>query len=458
MIDPKIHPASFRDPAGFVFLDGGRYLRQVNQQYAGAYERLMQSGLYEELVKRCSLIPHEFLPNHNGPDGKAYKVLLPQQLEWITYPYEWTFDMLKDAALLTLSIQQSALNHGMILKDASAYNIQFVDGKPMWIDSLSFEPLDAEQPWVAYRQFCQHFLFPLLIGHYKGIRAQQWLQLYLDGLPVDLTASLLPWHTRFRLGTAMHVHLQHKYIRKRSSAPANHTFSLRKFHQLASHLGEVIRRLKWPDKKTVWGDYYESTILSQAYLGEKTEILEDLMKMVQAQTVIDLGANSGHFSRLLLKGNRKVLAVDNDHLALNRFYQSARKDSPLPVQILITDLLNPSPGIGWSNNERSSFNARFKADLVLALALVHHLYFTGAIPLPRILGEMARLSSGFLIIEFVTIDDPKVKEISANKIMTCQHYSVEFFEAAARPFFSVESKIPLAAGNRILYLMKKIIE
>lgn len=458
MNDPKIHPASFRDPAGFIFLDEGRYLRQVNHQYAESFERLIQSGLYEELVMQRWMIPHECLYNHHGLDENAYKVLLPRQLEWITYPYEWTFDMLKDAALLTLSIQQSALKYGMALKDASAYNIQFVEGKPVLIDTLSFELLDPQRPWIAYRQFCQHFLFPLLIGHYKGICAQQWLQLYLDGLPVDLTASLLPWHTRFRLGTAMHVHLQLKYLAKKSATPKQQNFSLRKMNQLTMHLEELIQGLKWPDKETVWGDYYASTILSQDYLREKTEILENFLPQVQAETAIDLGANAGHFSRILLKGKLKVLAVDNDHLAMNRFYHSASKDHPLPLQILITDLLNPSPGIGWSNIERSSFHSRFKADLVLALALVHHLYFAGAIPLARILMEMASLCSGYLIIEFVTMEDPKVKEISAGKSTACQQYSVELFELAASPFFKVQSKVPIAGGNRIMYLMKKIIE
>lgn len=458
MNDQYRHPASFRDPAGFVFLEEGRFLRQVNRQYADTYEKLMQSGLYEELVKRHWLIPHESLPHHKGVDEHTYTVLFPKQLDWISYPYEWTFDMLKDAALLTLSIQQAALKYGMVCKDASAYNIQFVGNRPVFIDTLSFASLEDGQPWVAYRQFCQHFLFPLLIGHYKGIRAQQWLELYLDGLPVDLTASILPWYTRFRLGTAMHVHLQRKYLNSDSPAPATRNFSLRKMQQLISHLKEVISRLKWPGKKTVWGDYYENTILSQAYLEEKTTILEALLPLVKANTAIDLGANAGHFSRLLLDGNRKVLAVDNDHLALNRFYQTSIKEGRLPLQLLVTDLLNPSPGIGWSNKERSSFSERFSAELVLALALIHHLYFTGAIPLPLILKELARLSSGYLVIEFATLDDPKVKEISANMPLAREQYTVEWFEAAASPFFRVESKSYLAGGNRIMYLLKRNIE
>lgn len=455
MNEAQIHPASFRDPAGWVFLENGHYLRQVNLQYADAYEKLMQSGLYRKLVEKSLLIPHELLPEHKGVDGKAYRVLLPQQLHWISYPYEWTFEMLKDAALCTLAVQQCALEHGMTLKDASTYNIQFVHGKPVFIDTLSFDPYDASQPWVAYRQFCQHFLFPLLIAHYKGIPAQLWMELYIDGLPVELTASLLPWYSKFQLTTAMHVHLQKKLKSSAAKAAINGTFSSRKMQRLVQHLQEFTGRLKWPGTKSVWGDYYAATILSQEYLSEKTIVIKDFLSGIEVETAIDLGANAGYFSRLLLSRTKMVLAVDNDQEALNHLYHAIREDGKLSIQPLLTDLVNPSPGIGWRNRERPAFTDRFQGELVLALALVHHLYFSGGIPMPQIFELLDQLTTRYLIIEYPTLEDPKVIQIAGSKLFSREQYSEVHFEIAARQYFSIVKKIPITAGNRVLYLMQK---
>jgi hypothetical protein len=197
--------SSFRDPSGFLFIREGILYRQVNQVYREDYSRLMDSGLYEKLVKNGLLITHAETDIQPADGVLSYKVICPERVPFISYPYEWSFGQLQDAALATLSIQRRALKLGMSLKDASAYNIQFPKGKAMLIDTLSFEQYQEGEPWVAYRQFCQHFLAPLALMAYKDVRLNQLLRIYIDGIPLDLASKLLPRSTRWNLGLATPV-------------------------------------------------------------------------------------------------------------------------------------------------------------------------------------------------------------------------------------------------------------
>ena len=210
----QAHNASFRDPSGFLFSREGVLYRQVNQVYAADFTRLMDSGLYDKLIKAGLLIPHVESDLKPAQPELAFKVIRPERVPFISYPYEWSFGQLKDAALATLSIQKRALKLGMSLKDASAYNIQFYNGKPVLIDTLSFETYQEGEPWVAYRQFCQHFLAPLALMAYRDVRLSQLLRVYIDGIPLDLASELLPGRTRWNLGLATHIHL-HASAQKR---------------------------------------------------------------------------------------------------------------------------------------------------------------------------------------------------------------------------------------------------
>ena len=199
--------ASFRDPSGFLFSQNGILFRQINRTYSEDYARLMDSGLYEKLVKANVLIPHVEVDQAPAEKEAAFKVIQPERVPFISYPYEWSFSQLKDAALATLSIHKRALKLGMSLKDASAYNIQFVHGKAMLIDTLSFEVYKAGEPWTAYKQFCQHFLAPLTLMSYRDIRLSQLLRVYIDGVPLDLVSELLPFKTKFNFGLLTHIHV-----------------------------------------------------------------------------------------------------------------------------------------------------------------------------------------------------------------------------------------------------------
>ena len=213
----KRHPASFRDPAGFIFEHGGKFYRQVNKTYAADYTLLKQSGLYDQLVKENLLLAHEELDECLTDHGDWYKTLLPEQLPFVSYPYEWGFNQWKDAALLTLRIAKMAMLHGLILKDATPFNIQFVNGSPVWIDTLSFEKYDSTKPWIAYRQFLECFIAPLLLARYKSPELLKFFQLYPDGIPLKLLAKLLPFKSRLNINILLHVFLPAKLTGNKES-------------------------------------------------------------------------------------------------------------------------------------------------------------------------------------------------------------------------------------------------
>jgi hypothetical protein len=456
MTNRKRHPASFKDPAGFIFIEDGRLLRQVNLEYSGRYTQLRDSGLLTALWEKKWLLHHQELPGHTGEDGNAWLVLDPEQIAVISYPYEWSFDMLKDAALHTLDIALLSINHGMVLKDASSFNIQFINGRPVFIDSLSFDIYDEARPWDAYRQFCQHFLFPLLLNHYTGLEAQQLLQLNIDGVTADVTSRILPFRTRFRLGTALHVHLQKRISANTGTKESRTGFSKAKMLQLLSHLKAVIQSLEYKKKQSGWSNYYQQTILSDTYLREKEQVFDGFLDRIEVRNALDLGTNTGHFANRMASRGITVTATDLDARAINELYRANRQTGEKLVLPLVVDLFNPSPGVGWNNKEREPFLARANAELVLALALIHHLYFTGNIPMGEVVKMLAARTTKYCITEMVLPGDEKVLQMSRHKQMLLQAYTVTEFESCLADHFQIVQKMPLTKGERIMYLLKKI--
>jgi len=222
------HPASYKDPSGFVFRDSDKIYRQVNKVYAAHYDHLIKSGLYDLLQKKNLLLQHEELNENLLSSEDWYLTLLPEQIPNWSYPYEWCFEQLKDAALLTLEIVQLSIEKGMILKDATPFNIQFYKGRPVLIDTLSFEKYDETQPWIAYRQFCESFLYPLWLSHYHKMNFQNLLSVYPDGIPAAITAKLLPAKSMLNTAVWMHVNLPNKMGKKVSAGNPSHRFNKKK--------------------------------------------------------------------------------------------------------------------------------------------------------------------------------------------------------------------------------------
>lgn len=456
-----ILPASFRDPNGFLFRHEGILYRQINQSYRDNYLRLIESGLYDRLTGDQKLIPHQEAAVSPPAPETAYKIIRPEELTLITYPYEWSFSQLKDAARLTLSIQKQALKAGLSLKDSSAYNIQYLleSGKPILIDTLSFEIYPEGSPWVAYRQFCQHFLAPLALMAYTDIRLNQLLRIYIDGVPLDLASQLLPRRTRFNFGLLSHIHL-HAAAQKRYSgadvrqAAGTRSMSKTNLLGLIDNLERTIQKLTWQPSGTEWGDYYQDTNYTDQALEEKKALVANLIQEVGPKMVWDLGANTGLFSRLASREGIPTVSFDVDPAAVEKNYLDLKDRRDKNLLPLALDLTNPSPAIGWNNNERESLSQRAAPDLVIALALIHHLAISNNLPFEQIAAYFSSLAP-WLVIEFVPKPDSQVQRLLASRQDIFPRYTPEGFEAAFGRYYHLQSSHSIAGSQRCLYLMKR---
>ena len=455
--DAQVHSGSFRDPLGFVFTREGVLYRQINQGGRRDYDQLFQSGLYDKLITAGDLVPHEEVPTSVSPDQRAYRVIRPERVDFISYPYEWCFSQLKDAALLTLRLQKTAMAHGMRLKDATPYNVAFWRGRPVWIDTLSFEVPEPRTPWVAYRQFCETFLAPLALMSQVDVRLLALMRAQIDGIPLDLASALLPRRSRLRPGLLMHVHL-HATAQRRirgDGAPKHRAARLSEqaLTGLIESLEGTVSRLEWRAPETTWGSYYEATNYSDAAFARKREIVERWIEQVAPAQVWDLGANDGTFSRLASSRGIMTIAFDVDPVAVEKNYLQAVKASDRHMLPLSVDLTNPSGAYGWANAERQSLIDRGPADLGLALALVHHLAIGHNVPLPRIADYLSRICRA-LAIEFVPKHDSQVQRMLASRADVFDGYTQEAFAAAFSTCFAIEDAAPVEGSVRTLYLMR----
>jgi hypothetical protein len=449
--------ASFRDPHGFVFCRGSVLYRQVNEVHRRHFDRFIESGLYDRLVTDELLVPHEDVDLSLAAAPDAYRIILPEQIPFITYPYEWSFSMLRDAAMATLRIQQLALDHGMSLRDATAYNLTFHKGRPLFLDTTSFEIL-RDAPWVAYRQFCQHFIAPLALISLRDARLGQLSRLHIDGVPLDLASALLPARAWAKPGIALHIRLHARSQRRHMTddAPASakaRSFSVNAFRGVIASLRRTIERLDEPAGASTWREYYQEADHYSAEAAERKEALVSAwIDEVGPRTVWDLGANTGRFASLASGAGIETLAFDVDPFCVEEMYRTARAESDEHLLPLVQDLANPSTGIGWEGRERTALEDRGPADLILALALIHHLAIANNLSFSSILNQFARLGR-WAIVEYVPKDDPKVQLLMANREDVFSEYTVERFESAANARFHIQHRAQVADSSRTLYLL-----
>ena len=446
--------SSFRDPAGFVFRRDGVLYRGIRASGRPHYEALMSSGLYEELVAAGLLVPHEEVSLAGGPPGLD-RIIRPAEIPFVSYPYEWCFSQIKDAALATLEIEKRALRRSMTLVDASAYNIQFLRGRPILIDTLSLRLSESGEPWTAYRQFCQHFLAPLALMSFRDVRLGGLARVYIDGIPLGLASSLLPLRSRLRPALLLHLHLHarsQKRYEGREIRAARGKIRLSSLLGLIDSLESGTRRLRWRAAGTEWADYYDDTNYTSEGLAEKRKAVEEFIVAVRPRTVWDLGGNVGTFSQAAAASGARVLSFDVDPACVERNYLRVRAEREPLVLPLLMDLANPSPGAGWENAERMSLLARGPADAVLALALIHHLAIGNNVPLDRIARFLARAGRS-LLVEFVPKSDSQVKRLLVVREDVFENYTPEGFERAFGEYFEIDRRVPLAGSQRTLYAM-----
>lgn len=453
----NILSASFRDPSGFLFRYEGKLYRQINKVYADDYALLKESGLYDRLVEKGLLISHTTAHEELAQTNQAHCIIEPLLVPFISYPYEWSFSQLKDAALATLRIQKIALKKGMTLKDASAYNIQFHKGKPLLIDTLSFTAYEEGQPWVAYRQFCQHFLAPLALMALRDVRLGSLLRTGIDGIPLDLAAGLLPMRTKLNPGLLMHLHAhsasQKKHEDKQLSAKGTKV-SKQSLLGIIDSLRGSVKNLEWKPEGTEWGAYYSDTNYSDESLALKRELVKDLLSQTDARSAWDLGANNGFFSRVASEQEIPTIAFDIDPVAVEMNWREVKEKGEQYILPLLMDLTNPSPNLGWDHTERTSFLGRGPADAVLALALIHHLSISNNVPLPLLASFFAKAGK-WLIIEFVPKSDSQVKRLLATREDVFPDYTEAGFEAAFGEVFEIVTAESIDGSERTLYLLKR---
>lgn len=442
--------SSFRDPSGFVFTENGILYRQINACYNKQFNKLIESGLYNELTSNNLLIKHTYTKPLESGDSI---IIQPEIVPFISYPYEWSFNQLKDAALTTLKIHKCALSYGMVLKDANAYNIQFINGHPLLIDTLSFDFYNDGSPWIAYGQFCRHFLTPLLLMTEVDLRLSQLMRIYIDGIPIDLASKLLKYKVGFNI--LQHIHMHALSIKKHSQdgkTDNRKSIKISKFNHLAliDNLINTIEKTHIKEVETEWADYYNNTNYSQLAFIHKEEIVSNYIKQMNIKKIWDLGANDGRFSRIALNcGVESVIAFDIDPMAVDMNYRIVKKNNE-NILPLILDLTNPSPGIGFANKERKQINSRQIPDCILALALIHHLAISSNLPFENIAQWFSEMTEN-LIIEFVPKEDSQVKLLLATRDDIFINYNQTSFEFEFSSYFNLIKSDKVTDSNRVIY-------
>ena len=456
---------SFRDPGGFIFTRSGRVFRAITRHSLDDWRAFAGSPLFAELQRHRLLIPTRPAAAEPGlfPEGLAAdaEVVEHERVPFVSYPYEWSFEMLKDAALLHLDLLERCLPHDFILKDATPFNVQFIGRDPIFIDVLSFTRVRPGEPWAGYNQFCKMFLYPLMLSAYKQVPFQSWLRSELEGLDPIAFSRLLSARDLVRPGVFTHVAL-HAWLQKRMAAARTSVrrqirgagFSKDAVAANVRGVRRLLRRLRPHDEKSVWADYARTCSYSDAATQQKEEFVRRAVVAERRRLVWDLGCNVGRFSRLAAEHADSVVAMDADPVSVDLLYRSLRKEGkPRNILPLVVNLANPSPDQGWRGLERRALPARGRPDLTLCLALVHHMAISANVPVESFLAWLGSLGTS-LVIEFVGKEDPMVQQLLLNKDDTYDDYNRACFESSLKKFFQVQSSLELpavAGGARILY-------
>lgn len=455
-MESKRNSSSFRDPSGYVFVEDNRVKRIINPIYFDQYEQLTSSGFYQKLFDKKYLIPHREL---SKTDSKI--IIEASKIPFINYPYEWSFLQYKHAALLTLKIQKFCLEHNFTLKDASAFNITFHEGKPIFLDTLSFDFYQENNPWLAYKQFIMHFLGPLVLTKYFGHEHLKTLSQNLEGISLQKTAQLLPFKSYFSASILTNIHLLARYDKKYESDKKTLSNNLSKAAQLKliDGLYDFILNLS-VNEKTEWDHYYNQINYNDAAYQFKKEFTKDWFLSIKGKSLIDIGGNDGTFSRELKEIAKLIIVADVDPNAVEQNYRQVLKNKEKLILPIVADALNPSANYGFNNQERYSFIDRVKEsnlDGCLALAVIHHITLSGNIPFSLSAKFFSKMAEN-LLIEFPTRADSWVQFLLDSKREFKAHfdfYTEKNFEKEYAVYFEIVKKEKIDSSERILYSLKR---
>ncbi|MCB0344978.1 MAG: hypothetical protein KDD66_07665 [Bdellovibrionales bacterium] len=454
---------SFRDRSNRVVYHNGEVYRMLDSDALASWRDISATEFFERALKRGDIVATAET-DQLAAESSARKwagALKHERIPFVSYPYEWCFGMLKDAALLHLDLLLEALEEGLMIKDSSAYNIQWRGTKPVFIDTPSFEKWNSGEPWIAYRQFCEMFLFPLMLASYKGVPFNTYLRGDIDGIPVEVCSRLLSFRDYFRRGCFSHVYLQSK-LQKRysdSNRDVKSELSSAGFHAElikinVRKLKKLVSGLTIGISKTTWSDYEAVSISNDTYTEgnqqQKADFVRSAVLSKPQSMVWDLGCNTGVYSRIAAESAEQVVAMDFDPLAVEKLYQTLKQASSGNVLPLVVNIANASPAQGWRGGERKRLEDRGKPSLVLGLALMHHLVLSANVPLDQLMGWLASLQAD-LVLEFVTRHDPMVKKLLLNKTDNYSDYTIENFEELIQQHHQIKSRVELNNRQRVLY-------
>lgn len=463
MVEATTEPASFRDPDTAVFYANGGVFRGLSERAASDWERVKATAFFARLMQEGAIIATEEVAADDeqaplSPRGSAWSVVLRhERVPVVSYPYEWPFGMLREAAASHLDVLLAALDDNMSMKDGTAYNMQFFGSRPVFVDIGSFEA--ATGPWPGYRQFCQTMLFPLMLQAHLGVPFQPLLRGSVDGLSASDVTGMFSGLTKLRRGVLRNVTL-HSMLERRVTSSSEDVkkkltkagYNVELAKAAARNLRKLVGRLEVGKRDSTWSDYRDTCSYSDAEAQAKQRFVGEAMASLGGGTVVDLGANDGAYSLLAAEHADYVVAVDADEAVVDQLYRRLRSEGRDDILPLVVNLADPSPALGWRNRERAAFADRVRPDAVLALALVHHLAIGANIPLPEVVDWLVSFGAP-LVVEFVDVDDPMAKRLLANKPGGLfDDYQRDAFEALLHKRCRVERSETLTGGTRTLYL------
>lgn len=459
MQDTQPDPGSFRDPLSRLHREGAKILRGLKSEALEDFDFTEATGFWKRVQDDGRVVGTRRHPEPAGMEGQNWAGWLEHDpVAVMSYPYEWSFEMLKDAAILQLDLIGEGLADGVMCKDASPFNILFDGSRPVFVDVGSFERYRDGDPWYGFQQFRQLFLNPLLFQAYKDVPFQPWLKGDINGIPTPVASKVLGGLKRQWKGMWSYVLVPSVLEQKLSGTERDVKSDLRSagFNKdliLANveKLAKLLPHVEWKASDSVWSNYSERGHYTDDDLTRKSTFVEKVTKITRRRLVWDIGCNDGHFSRIAASNSDLVVAFDGDHLVIDTLYKVLRREARTDILPLVMDVASPAPGLGWRGRERLPFVERARPDLVLALAVIHHIAITSLVPIGEFVDFLADMGTE-VVLEFPLPSDPMVKRLLRNKREGVHDdYNQDELERHVGRRFRVATREELPSGTRILY-------
>ncbi len=456
---------SFRDPNGRVFYSAGRVFRSLTISGAECYDALGKEGVWKKLEeaglaitsRRCDL---DEMKSFELPE-ECRAVIEVQKVPFISYPYEWSFEMLRRAALTHLDILKELVPKGWILKDSSAYNYQFFGPQCRLMDLMSVEQRMPHESWLGYTQFCCHFLNPLLIASCLKQEPYALLRGRLDGIPVEMADAMVSFWQQWKTGAWIHIRVQAMLQRGTKDKVSERDLfrdlpdQKEMILALVARMRKLIVRLQNPQSTSVWMDYEQQHNYTDEGRRVKEMVLRDCVTKLKPELVFDLGANIGEFSRIAAEHAQQVVSFDLEGRVIDRLFQRMIAEKQQRILPLVMDLTNPSQDQGFAGKERKAWNHRGGPDLLIAFAVLHHMAIHANVPVKLMIEWLYDLKVPHLMIEFVPREDVMVRQLLKNRKDVYEDYTVDRFEEEVIARFKIVERIPIPSSPRFIFHLNR---